>query len=147
MRTITFVVVAFILSGCATVFKGYLSDVEISTPYPDSLHVYLKEGVQVSASYKILRVSEVDTAYPMARIPVMHWVDRLDPKKEIIQLRSNKDQTLLIKSKTSQQKYVAYAKLGAGWFILDLICGGVPIIVDAVTGNWNYFDDIQYQSQ
>ena len=31
-------------------------------------------------------------------------------------------------------------KVGAGWVILDVICGFVPVIVDAVTGAWYELD-------
>jgi hypothetical protein len=147
MRTITFAVLTVMLSGCATVFKGYMSEVEIKTYSSDSLHVYLKEGAEVATSYKLQHVSEVDSGFPMAKAVVTHMVDKIDSTAKIIQLRSNRDQALLLKGGATQQQYMAYAKLGAGWFILDLVCGGVPIIVDAITGNWNYFDNIQYQGK
>jgi hypothetical protein len=147
MRTIAFFVLTVLLSGCATVFKGYMSEVEITTHFSDSLHVYLKEGAEVTTSYKIQRVTEVDSGFPMARSAVKHTVDKIDSTTKIIQLRSNRDQSIVLKGKDSEQQYMAYAKLGAGWFILDLVCGGVPIIVDAITGNWNYFDNIQYQGK
>jgi hypothetical protein len=31
-------------------------------------------------------------------------------------------------------------KVGAGWIILDILCGLVPVIVDAATGSWYQFD-------
>jgi hypothetical protein len=36
--------------------------------------------------------------------------------------------------------------LGAGWLILDILCGLVGIIVDAATGNWNGFDLDSYKA-
>lgn len=33
--------------------------------------------------------------------------------------------------------FVIESNAGAGWIVLDLFAGGVPLIVDAVTGNWN----------
>ena len=30
--------------------------------------------------------------------------------------------------------------VGAGWIILDVLLGLVPVIVDAATGDWNYLD-------
>ncbi len=30
--------------------------------------------------------------------------------------------------------------IGAGWIVLDVIFGVIPIIVDAATGNWTGFD-------
>jgi hypothetical protein len=31
-------------------------------------------------------------------------------------------------------------KVGAGWIILDVICGLVPVVIDAATGAWYSFD-------
>lgn len=31
-------------------------------------------------------------------------------------------------------------KIGAGWLILDVICGVVPVLVDGLTGSWYHFD-------
>jgi hypothetical protein len=31
-------------------------------------------------------------------------------------------------------------KVGAGWIVLDVICGLLPVIVDAATGNWYSLD-------
>ena len=31
--------------------------------------------------------------------------------------------------------------IGAGWIILDVICGLVPVVVDAVTGAWYSLDE------
>ena len=28
-------------------------------------------------------------------------------------------------------------KIGVGWVVLDIVAGGIPLIVDAVTGAWN----------
>ncbi|MBS1513827.1 MAG: PEGA domain-containing protein [Bacteroidetes bacterium] len=36
--------------------------------------------------------------------------------------------------------------LGAGWLILDILCGLVGIIVDAASGNWNEFDLSTYKA-
>jgi hypothetical protein len=31
------------------------------------------------------------------------------------------------------------SRIKAGWLVLDVICGTLPLIVDAVTGSWNDF--------
>ncbi|MCP4146288.1 MAG: PEGA domain-containing protein [bacterium] len=31
-------------------------------------------------------------------------------------------------------------KIGAGWLILDVVCGIVPVVVDAITGSWYELD-------
>ncbi|MFZ6053340.1 PEGA domain-containing protein [Halocola ammonii] len=35
---------------------------------------------------------------------------------------------------------VVHSEVNAGWVILDVICGLVPVIVDASTGKWNELD-------
>lgn len=32
-------------------------------------------------------------------------------------------------------------KVGAGWVILDVLAGLVPVIIDAVTGSWYHLDE------
>jgi len=34
------------------------------------------------------------------------------------------------------------AKVGLGWFALDIVLGGVGTILDAYTGNWYYYPDL-----
>lgn len=36
--------------------------------------------------------------------------------------------------------------LGAGWLILDILCGLVGVLVDGLTGNWNGFDETSYKA-
>lgn len=35
---------------------------------------------------------------------------------------------------------VVNTKVGAGWVILDILGGLIPVIIDAATGNWNQLD-------
>jgi PEGA domain len=35
---------------------------------------------------------------------------------------------------------VVNTKVGPGWIVLDLLMGGIPVIVDASTGAWRQFD-------
>lgn len=35
---------------------------------------------------------------------------------------------------------VVNTKVGAGWIVLDVIGGLIPVIIDAATGNWNKLD-------
>lgn len=35
---------------------------------------------------------------------------------------------------------VVNTKVGAGWIVLDVIGGLIPVVVDAATGNWNKLD-------
>jgi hypothetical protein len=56
-----------------------------------------------------------------------------------IKLENNKDYTIEFREEGYQTKTVFLSKgLGAGWLILDVVFGLVPVIVDAVTGDWNF---------
>jgi len=35
---------------------------------------------------------------------------------------------------------VVNTRVGAGWVVLDVICGIIPVIIDAVSGSWNQLD-------
>jgi hypothetical protein len=38
------------------------------------------------------------------------------------------------------ETYTLTNHLGAGWVILDVLCGLIPVVVDAVTGSWYKLD-------
>lgn len=35
---------------------------------------------------------------------------------------------------------VVNTKVGGGWIVLDILGGLIPVVVDAITGDWNKFD-------
>ena len=37
----------------------------------------------------------------------------------------------------NSEYFIISSNAGAGWIVLDLLAGAVPLIVDAATGNWN----------
>lgn len=56
-----------------------------------------------------------------------------------LKLEKNKDYVIEFREEGYQSKTVFLNKgLGAGWLILDVVFGLVPVIVDAVTGDWNF---------
>ena len=118
--------------GCASIFEGYMSDVEIKNA-PDSLKVYSSDGVEIRSNFKII-----------GTVSHNQWVDKTDSTTQIIQLRSNSDHLLILKNGSVEHRYMAYAKVNPWWFILDSF-GILPVVYDAVTGNWNYFNDIEYK--
>ena len=119
--------------GCASIFEGYMSDVEIKNA-PDSLKVYSSEGMEIRSNYKIIGTVSHNQI----------WVDKTDSTTQIIQLRSNRDHLLILKSGSVEHRHMVYAKVNPWWFILDSF-GILPLIYDAVTGNWNYFNDVEYK--
>lgn len=60
-----------------------------------------------------------------------------------IYLRSDRAHTLLLKSGDNEKLVKVYTKIDFWWGVLDFFCGGLPWFVDAYTGAWNHFDDIQ----
>ena len=116
------ILASIIISGCATVFSGYDAEIKIHHA-PDSLRVFTSDGVE---------------------LPVPSYKTKIDSVSSYTHVRSNRDYILFLKVGSSEYRYPVYAKLSGWWFALDLICGGVPMIVDALTGNWNYYDAIEY---
>lgn len=56
-----------------------------------------------------------------------------------IKLDNNKDYTIEFREEGYQSKTVFLNKgIGAGWIILDVVFGLIPVIVDAATGDWNF---------
>lgn len=59
-----------------------------------------------------------------------------------LHLESNKYYHIEFKKEGYATKtYTLTNHLGAGWVILDVICGLVPVVVDAVTGAWYKLDE------
>ncbi|MFA6541967.1 MAG: hypothetical protein WCT99_10235 [Bacteroidota bacterium] len=132
-----FSIAAILTSGCATVFKGYLSEVNIKYPSED-IKVKTVEGQSFPVKFGTKK-THVNTYYLDAgMVPLVIP----DSSVYIIQLRSNKDYHLVLKDSVSEFHYYAYPKLNGWWFALDIVCGGIPAWIDAYTGNWNDFDDI-----
>ncbi len=126
-------------SGCATVFRGYEAEVNIHNP-PDSLRVFTSDGLELPTYYgktKKAIVRDQEEGRPLL-------VNVIDSTYRTIRLRSNRDYILLLKSEDSDRRVPAYAKLNGWYFTLDLLCGGIPWIVDATTGCWNYYDIIEF---
>ncbi len=136
-------VLLFLLSGCATVFKGYMDKVSIIDP-PEDLTIMKTEGITIPC------LSEYDsTAFIVTEYKNGTWVTSTkmpEKKSYYIRLRSNQQHILKFKSANFEKNIVVYPKLSAGWFILDLITV-IPLFVDMYTGCWFHFDDIQIDSE
>ncbi len=136
MRIFLFSLFSFLLTGCASIFEGYMSDVEIKN-VPDGLTVYSADGVKIPARYKMKRVQKY-----MAQSVITS--DAIDSTTLIIELRSSDNHLLILKDGHEEHRYMAYAKINPWWFILDSFVA-LPLVYDAITGNWNYFNDIEYR--
>jgi hypothetical protein len=103
------VLIAFLLTSCATLFKGPTEKVNFGSA-PNGAKVY------VNSQY-------------MGTTPLE------------IKLESKKTYTIEFSKEGFQNKVVMISnKVGAGWIILDVLAGLIPIIVDAATGSWMQLD-------
>ena len=98
---------AAVLLGCATILAGK-GPVEVPTATtPPGADVYL-DGNRLGTT------------------PVKVQVERKKSHTLVFKQAGYKDASCVLEKST-----------GAGWVILDIISGFVPIVVDAVTGDWS----------
>jgi len=58
-----------------------------------------------------------------------------------LKLQSKQSYSIEFRKEGFQNKTVLIANsVGAGWVILDILLGFIPVIVDAITGDWMYLD-------
>ena len=72
------------------------------------------------------------------------YIDGYDRGRTPIQIKLShkKPVTVTFKKQGYEDKtYVINTKVGAGWVILDCLGGFIPVIIDAVTGNWSSLDE------
>jgi hypothetical protein len=51
------------------------------------------------------------------------------------------DQMIQVRKEGYETRSILVASsVGAGWIVVDLVCGILPLIVDAVTGDWKSLD-------
>ncbi|OGC42847.1 hypothetical protein A2Y85_06170 [candidate division WOR-3 bacterium RBG_13_43_14] len=59
----------------------------------------------------------------------------------MLELKSSKTYNVEFRMDGYESKtYTLTNHLGAGWVILDVLCGLVPVVIDAVTGAWYGLD-------
>ncbi len=118
------IVVVITSSGCATFLKGYEDSVTI-TNASDSLRVFTKEGKEIPIIKDTVRINGY--GFYLVRS---------------INLRSNQNYSLVLRKHDEEKIVELYPRLGFGWIVLDLLCGGFPSFYDAYTGSWNHFSSI-----
>ncbi len=136
MRFLFLALTLLCFSGCATVFEGYKSDLEIVNP-PPGLQVSTLEGVDLPIIPKTMRFGIRDSITGN-----MKYSDRQIAHSAIVRLRSNKDYVLILKYGSVEKRIEVSPKLTLWWFLLDFVFGVLPLIPDAATGNWNYFEPV-----
>jgi hypothetical protein len=106
----------FLVSSCATVFKGTTQEVGFHSE-PQKAEV---------------------------------WVNGAKLGETPVSLRLECKKTYIIEFRKEGYKSVTKTitnHVGAGWVILDVISGLLPVIVDAVTGAWYGFDQKNVDAQ
>lgn len=113
MRTVFKIMIlltSFGVMGCATLFKGGTEKVSFQTIIPRNAKVY------VNGSF-------------MGNTPLQ------------LNLNSKVNYTIEFKAEGYESKTVLVnTNIGAGWVILDILGGLLPVVIDAATGNWATLD-------
>jgi hypothetical protein len=109
--------------------RGYEDAVKVQNA-PVGLRVFSKDSVEIPVITTSIRVKQkgFDDKYEKKEVQEIH-------------LRKNVDQVLVLKYQGKEKRVYVYPKINTGWFILDALLV-LPLGVDAYTGNWNSFDDI-----
>jgi len=100
-------------SGCATLFKGSTS------------------------KFNVAGLKATDTLKTTDGVEVAH-------EGEQVRLPSNDGtRALIVKTEAGEKPMGVRRFVGAGWVVLDILCGLVPLIIDATSGNWWEYDDVK----
>jgi hypothetical protein len=102
--------VPWMLSGCATVFRGAHTDVNLTSD-PSGAEVYVNGE----------RMGTTPIELELESKKVYHVEFKMDG----------------FEAKT----YTITNHVGAGWVVLDVLFGVVPVVVDWITGSWYYLDE------
>jgi hypothetical protein len=124
-------IVLMIFLNCASVLRGYKYPIELHN-VPADLKISDNNGLAVPI------IKEISIKYNST------LKNSTLKEKITIHLRNSQDHILNYKSQNQEFKNASYKKLNFGWLTLDFILGIFPCFVDAYTGCWNYFDDINY---
>ena len=58
----------------------------------------------------------------------------------MIELQPNEEYEIVFKKEGREMAYDLNNHVGAGWVVLDILGGIVPVVVDAATGSWYELD-------
>src|SRR3954447_16295425 len=99
-------------SGCATIFKGSNSEFQVAGLAPTDT-LRTTEGVDIPHDGDKVRISANDGIH-----------------------------SLVVKTPKGEKPLGVHRFVGAGWVVLDILCGLVPVVVDAASGSWSEYDDV-----
>lgn len=120
---------AFILSSCATVFKGYDDEVTIYGT-STNIKVSTQDNIELKTVSKSESYSPPDSRY--------------DKVVDVVKVKVPLDKNYFLNITDGDKNFVVQLnrKLGFWWFALDILLGGLPAVYDAITGAWYYYDDV-----
>jgi len=108
-KVVVALIAASLLSGCAAIFKGTSSKLDLSSD-PSGTTVYVN-------------------GFPRGKTPLK------------LKLESKKTYNIEFKKDGYEPlSYTVTNHVGAGWIILDILAGLVPVVIDAATGAWYDLD-------
>jgi len=108
-KAIVVIVTVSLISGCAAIFKGTSSKLDLSSD-PSGATVYVN-------------------GFPRGKTPLK------------LKLESKKSYNIEFKKDGYKPlSYTITNHVGAGWIILDILAGLVPVVIDAATGAWYDLD-------
>jgi len=65
-----------------------------------------------------------------------------------LRLKTKGEYTIVIrKDGFKEQLFRVTNKVGAGWIVLDVLCGLIPVIVDAATDSWYVFNERSFNAE
>lgn len=118
----------FLLTGCATILRGYEQKVDVLNRTPDT-KIYTTDNIEVPIQAKLnYRLNKEEKRYVVADTTyyiVLHQAHR---------------QILTVSANGRQKNVEMYPYLSGGYLIADIIFGVIPAFVDSETGCWYHFD-------
>lgn len=63
------------------------------------------------------------------------------PSNKVVLPANESPRAVVVKADGKETKLRAQRFVGGGWIFLDIVCGLVPLIIDAGTGAWNEYED------
>ena len=134
--TFFLIIIIFLFNNCATILKGYTDTVRIENA-PEDLQIFDEDGIKIPIYEKSIR--EGIYIYIPTR---KQWDGNKIIKVKEINLKSQKEQVLLLKSQGKEKKIKLYGKISGFYLVLDSIFFIYPAFIDAYTSNWYKYDDI-----
>ena len=131
---IVLIVCFLVLSNCATILNGYHKDVSIENA-PKDLKVMTKDGVDIPVKRTFIKYNKFKKPFSSEMI-----------EKEIVKisLRAKSEQVLILKYDNKEVPILVEGKISPLIMFLDGITGLYPAFIDAQTGSWYYYDNIEF---